>query len=253
MHRFLLIAMCFASLVWVGCPGGSDGNDTGGSGGSGGMPSDCEDMPDGAVPIADEEFDNVDWTYTDVRTDGATFFTEPTAQVISGGVEESSYRSMTHEITNPDTSDPNCSDEDCSFSLATLHEYHGETYTPSEMGAIAYIDYSESHIITNPAFTGAAVGWTFAVWQDDPPDSRIRYTYQQDSGASAFTNNETWDTEYRCGLTPDDFTPNGLNFEDGGEITFGYIRSNTNTTPDSTLKNVHGIDNFRVVIVKRSD
>ncbi len=217
----------------------------------GGTPLDCINVPEGAVVIADDEFDDVNWGETVIPPPGADTTGTDAEQAPSDGVDgvDDPYRSMTHQIKNPSIGEENCTIEDCAFSLGVLHEYAGGRYTPSEMGAIAYIDYSESHIITTPAFTGAAVGWTFAVWQVDPPDPPIRYTYQQKPGASAFMD-LTWDTEYRCGLTPDDFTPDGLNFEDGGQITFGYIRSNTNTTPDSTQRNVHGIDNFRVVIVK---
>jgi len=189
---------------------------------------------------------DVNWGETVIPPPGADTTGTDAEQAPSDGVDgvDDPYRSMTHQIKNPSIGEENCTIEDCAFSLGVLHEYAGGRYTPSEMGAIAYIDYSESHIVTGPAFTGAAVGWTFAVWQGG-----TRYTYQQNPGASAFMD-LTWNTEYRCGLTPDDFTPDGLNFENGGQITFGYIRSNTNTSPDSTQRNVHGIDNFRVVIVK---
>ncbi|MBW2717862.1 MAG: hypothetical protein JRD94_04700 [Deltaproteobacteria bacterium] len=212
----------------------------------GGTPLDCINVPEGAVVIADDEFDDVNWGETVIPPPGADTTGTDAEQAPSDGVDgvDDPYRSMTHQIKNPSIGEENCTIEDCAFSLGVLHEYAGGRYTPSEMGAIAYIDYSESHIVTGPAFTGAAVGWTFAVWQGG-----TRYTYQQNPGASAFMD-LTWNTEYRCGLTPDDFTPDGLNFENGGQITFGYIRSNTNTSPDSTQRNVHGIDNFRVVIVK---
>ena len=210
---------------------------------------DCIDVPEGAPVIVDDQFDDADWNETLIPPPGADTTGTTVEQALSDGVDgvDDPYRSMTHRIINPDTSHPDCSVGDCSFTLGVLHEYIGDagTYTPSMQGAIAYIDYSESHIITEPAFTGAAVGWTFAVWQGG-----TRYTYQQAPGASAFTD-VTWNTEYRCGLTAANFTPTGLNLEDGGELTFGYIRSNSNTTPDSTQRNVHGIDDFRVVIVKK--
>ena len=279
MQRFLLVAVCLASLGWLGCsldsePACADDSEcpaceapevahcdtgtggtvagctcipSGGTGGTGGTSADCTDVPADADVIEDKDFADADWDEMVIPPPGADTTGTSAEQALSGGVDGASdpYRSMTHEITNPDTSHPDCSVDDCSFTLGVLHEYiaDGETYTPSMQGAIDHIDYSESHIITAPAFAGAAVGWTFAVWQDE-----TRYTYQQDPGASAFTD-ETWNTEYRCGLTAADFMPTGLNLEDGGEITFGYIRSNSNTTPDSTQRNVHGIDNFRVVLV----
>jgi len=272
---FVLISVFLGSLVWVGCTDANtvcneasdcpscdagfvpfcDTNDdecgcdpvfgSGGTGGSAGNSGACADPPENRFEvIADDAFADDDWEYTESHKDGATVATEPTVQVVSGGVDDSSYRSMTHEITNPDTSHPDCSVDACSFGLVVSHEYKGETYDPGdpEMGPIAYIDYSESHIITEPSFEGAAVAWTFALWQDGN-----RYLLPTE----AFGDLE-WTSVHRCGLTAADFTPAEppLNLEDGGPITFGYVRSNTNTQPGATQTNVHGIDDFRVVIVR---
>lgn len=37
---------------------------------------------------------------------------------------------------------------------------------------------------------------------------------------------------------------------DGGELAFAYIRSNSKTSEVSAITNIHGIDDFEVVIVK---
>jgi len=214
----------------------------------GGMPSECMDAP-GAIVIGDEEFDDADWVHSETHTDGATIATEPTGQEPSGGVDDSTYRSMTHEITNPLLGESGCAEDDCSFTMIVSHQYvaAGGRYTPATDGAIDYIDYSESRIITEPAFTGAGVGWTFVVWQEPVGGGEpVRYRVP----GTAFSD-VTWSSESLCGLTPQDFGPEGLNFEDGGTMTFGYSRSNTNTTPNRTQKSVHGIDNFRVGIVKQ--
>ena len=256
MRVLLSIIVSFCCL---GCPAtevvtGADGGPDSGSGGMGGTSGECTDPPEGLfVVIEDGELDDADWEYTEAFTDGAMVATEPTGQQLSGGVDGSSYRSMTHQIANPDLSDPNCNepppdDARCAFTLVVEHEHiaEGATYTPSTDGAIDYIDYSESHINAQPAFEGAAVGWTFALWQ-----AGTRYTYLQDQNSGAFSD-VRWTIESRCGLRPEDFSPEpGPDFSDeGAEMTFGYVRSNTNSSPDVTVRNVHGIDEFRVVIVR---
>ncbi|HSN84567.1 MAG TPA: hypothetical protein VLS88_18450 [Polyangiales bacterium] len=222
---------------------GGAGGGAGGTGGSGG--SSCAEPPAGSVIIEDQDFADADWVLTVSQTTGATVSTDPTGQQTSGGVENSAYRSMVHEITNPNVGeDPGCTMDSCSYTLQVTHRYQSGSYTPASDGPIDYIDYSESRIITEPAFEGAGVGWRFAIWQGG-----VRYILDSASN-TAFTD-IVWTNESNCGLRPEDFTPEGLNFVDGSELTFGYIRSNTNTSlAGSTQRSVHGIDDFRVVIVK---
>lgn len=222
---------------------GGTGGAGGGTGGSGG--SSCAEPPSGSVIIEDQDFADADWVLTVSQTMGAIVSTDPTGQQMSGGVEDSPYRSMVHEITNPNVGDdPGCTMDSCSYTLQVTHRYQPGSYTPASDGAIDYIDYSESRIITEPAFEGAGVGWRFAIWQGG-----VRYILNSASN-TAFTD-IVWTNESNCGLRPEDFTPAGLNFENGSELSFGYIRSNTNTSlAGSTQRSVHGIDDFRVVIVK---
>lgn len=262
------VSMVLASLLWIGCGpssvgdgpfdggtgdtdggggGGAGSGGTGGTGGSGGSGFACGEPPSGAVVIEDQDFDDANWTLTVAQTEGATVSTDPTGRLSSGGLDGSAYRSMTHEITNPSLGEhPSCTAEDgCSFSIVVTHQYQLGSYTPATDGAISHIDYSEAHVITEPAFEGAAVGWTFAIWQDG-----IRYILDPASRPSTAFRDVAWATESNCGLTPESFTPAGLNFADGSTMTFGYLRSNTNTSAGTTQRNVHGIDDFRVVIAK---
>lgn len=211
----------------------------------------CDDPPEGRFTVIEDQAFDDGWEYSASHSVGATVMTEPTEALATGGAgpDPSAYRSMTHVIENPavdDDESDDCTLESCSFTLVVSHQYTGETFR--SVDAIEYIDYSESHLITEPAFTGAAVGWTFAVWQDG-----VRYLYTQPDGQSAFRDTE-WATVHRCGLEPGDFSPApGPDFSaDASEMTFGFTRSNTNTSPDSTQRNVHGIDDFRVVIVASS-
>lgn len=136
-----------------------------------------------------------------------------------------------------------CTAESCSYGVLVQHRYLAESYTPATDGALAYIDYSESRIITEPAFAGAAVGWNFVVWQDGT-------RYRQNVDTSLAFRDTTWTRKSLCGLTAGDFMPEGLNLVDGGELVSGYIRSNTHTVADSMQRSVHGIDDFRVVLVQ---
>ena len=229
-----------------GAGGAGGGGGIGGHGGSGGSALGCGEPPSAAVVIEDQDFDDANWTLAVAQTEGATVSTAPTGQLSAGGVAGSGYRSMAHEITNPSVGeDPKCTADSCSFSLSVTHQYQLGSYTPAADGAIEHIDYSEARIITEPAFEGAAVGWTFAIWQDGN-----RYVLSPASRPSTAFRDVSWATESSCRLTPESFTPEGLNFVDGSAMTFGYVRSNTNTSAGTTQRNVHGIDDFRVVIVK---
>jgi len=146
----------------------------------------------------------------------------------AAGGNPDGYRTMTHEVT--DVSGINVS-----------HWYEGGSYDPSSGGAIEEIIYSESQIITQPAFVGGAVGSYFRLRQGGT-------VYSYSLGAHTDTG---W-TDHSARLTPGFFTPApGPDFSAaGGEIQFGYGRSNSNTTAGATSTTVHGIDNWRVVIVQ---
>lgn len=93
------------------------------------------------------------------------------------------------------------------------------------------------------AFPGAEVGWAFYVEQGGTPYMAI--------GEDTSITRATWRTNSICGITPEDFTPGGLDFSaTGGSLTFGFTRANTNTSTANVQRNVHGIDEFKVVIVK---
>ncbi|MEM7138040.1 MAG: hypothetical protein AAF500_15775 [Myxococcota bacterium] len=239
-----------------GATGGSGGTGAvagmGGTGGMGGSAVPCDPPPaDRFVLIEDDVFADDDWTFSASMTEGAMITLEPTGQLPSGGVGDSSYRRMTHQIVNPAVGAPGCEqpppeDATCRFGLTAGHQYvGGPTYTPSEQGAIEYIDYSEAHIITEPAFEGAAVGWTFALWQ-----SGTRFVYVNPDNAF---RDLSWTTAYACGMRVEDFVPApGPDFSSTGEeMVFGYIRSNTNTAPDTTQRNVHGVDDYSVIVVQQ--
>ena len=201
----------------------------------GGTP--CGEVPAGAFVIADSDFLDSNWEAEAVSTPGAVVEWLIVRET-SGGLGNSPYRNMTHSI-GPAT--------DCGASclLAVFHKTLAASYRPSEQGAINYIDYSEAQRIFVPAVEGGAVDWGFAVIQNGR-------RYNLFAAPPAFSN-LNWATNGLCGLTAEDF---GLppdthpDFSAGGsEITFAYIRSNTNASEVDTATSVHGIDDFKVVIV----
>lgn len=193
------------------------------------------DAVEGALELVDSEFLDSNWDTPIVsQTDGSTIEQEALRQA-SGGTDGGPFRQMTHVI-QPATG---CQNESCSM---VIYHQSSLTYDPSE-GAIAYINYSEAQRMIEAAFPGAAVGWAFYVEQDGTPYIAL--------GEETAITRADWRTNSICGITPEDFTAEGLDFSlDGGPITFGYTRSNTNTSAANVQRNVHGIDEFKVVIVK---
>jgi hypothetical protein len=195
----------------------------------------CGEVPAGAFVIADSDFLDSDWEAKAVDIPGAVF---DIVRETSGGLGNSPYRNMTHSI-GPAT---NCGG---SCILFVTHERLGATYNPSQQGAIGYIDYSEAQRVIMSEFEGGAVDWTFAVIQSGRPWNFFTETRQ-------FANLD-WATSGLCGLTAQDFGSPGDHPDfsaSGTEMTFAYVRINTNTSETDTVTSVHGIDDFKVVIVR---
>jgi hypothetical protein len=213
---------------------------TSGSGGGcgGGMNLTCDELPADAVVeiIADSDFQDSNWQVEEVATEGA-MYEAPVVRQESSGVDNSPFRNMTHSIENA----TNCAE---SCTLGVVHTI-ATKYDPSADGAIAFINYTEAQKVITPGFDGAAVGWAFAVVQGG----------RRFNGPSTTAFTVTgWTTNGLCGLTQDDFGPADGPHPDfsasGGELSFAYIRTNTNTSEVAAITNVHGIDDFEVVIVK---
>jgi hypothetical protein len=145
----------------------------------------------------------------------------------TGGDGDSQYRQMTHQITG-------------AGGLVVFHRFDGGTYDPSTQGAIKEVQYSWLRKVVTPAFVGAGVGEAVGVLQDGK-----LYTVS----LGGFTNT-TW-LPTSGTVTASNFSPApGPDFSASGKpIQFGYLRSNTNTNASATQTMVHGIDNWRVVIV----
>jgi hypothetical protein len=208
----------------------------GGPGCGGAIPITCEERSGNIMELPDSTFNDADWEVAFVSQTAGSTVDQQAVQQATGGVSDSSFRQMTHVIDQT----TGCADERCSIVV-----YHRSslTYDPGTEGAIAFIDYTETHRIIEAAFAGAAVGWTFYAEQDNT-------RYVASGERTAFTTTE-WSTDSICGITPEDFTAEGLDFStSGGPITFGFTRSNTNTSTINVQRNVHGIDDFKVVVVK---
>jgi len=212
---------------------------TGGSGPGcgGGMPVTCDDPTGAVVEIIDSDFQDSNWEVEIVATEGAVY-DAPIERRASGGFGDTPFRQMTHTIESATNS--NCAE---SCTLGVVHKI-ATTYNPRG-GAIDHIDYTEAQKIITPGHEGAQVGWAFAVVQDER-----RYN---GPATTAFGVTD-WTINGLCGLTAEDFGPKDGPHPDfsemGSELTFAYIRSNSNTSDIAAVTNVHGIDDFRVVIVQ---
>ena len=88
------------------------------------------------------------------------------------------------------------------------------------------------------------MSWTFAVFQNGR-----RYNVFTET---PLLTNLNWVTGGLCRLRSEDFgsPSNHPDFSSAGaELTFAYIRSNTNMSETSASTTVHGLDDFKVVIV----
>jgi hypothetical protein len=158
----------------------------------------------------------------------------------------SPYRLMTH--SNP-VGPPG---EGSTFTTIT-HRRLGWSYDPSISGAIDHINLSMDRIVfevtvDGEPVSGSAVGHVFRIMQDGN-------FFFPASDPRAFSSRE-WETVDLIALMEADFVtstlPGGLNPDfsaTGGILTFGYGRSNTNTTQSATVATVHGIDNLAVTVV----
>lgn len=184
---------------------------------------------DGAanVVISDDFESNTacnDWSST---VAGNGDFSESSDCAASGGNPDK-WRRMQHDVQDVG-------------NLVVYHKYNGQTYTPSIDGPIARIRYSDSRVVKIPAFVGGQVGATVLLEQDGQ-----RFT----AAADNFGDTE-W-VNFTVELTAADFSPApGPDFSaTGGEIFFGYTRSNSNTSAGTLSTSLHGIDNWRVEIVR---
>jgi hypothetical protein len=170
----------------------------------------------------------------------------------SGGVDDNPFRVMIDTVTNPDLSDPSCNEpppEDASrdFKLTIFHWLiaPGSTYDIAAQGPIDYIDYVEDQRVRHtfiggvPSRPNPDVAWAPAIRQGDAvyalPTERLNPDGQ-------------WRQVARCRLGADDLVPAGLDFENGEQLTFGYVRTVTNDIPDSELRVDHAIGSFQIVV-----
>lgn len=190
------------------------------------------DLPQDPVLVLFDDFDGVDrWTAT---LTSSTNGSEHTVMLADGG-NPGGQRRMTHVM--PGTEDG----ENNPTQIAVVHLFTDGSYDPSVEGPLSHIDYAEDQIEYDPPFDGAAIGTRFVIVQDG-----TTYTAQVNPPNNAFANTEWW-TARVVSLTSDDFIPApGPDFsENGGPLTFGYMRSNTSRGGRQIILD-HGIDNWTV-------
>lgn len=181
--------------------------------------------------ILDTEFLEEDWVVAPSFNNGSS---ETHERRLDGG-NPGAYWHMEH--TNPPTA-----------SLSVFHQLVAEPYDPAAQGAIGGIDYAVDRIEFDPPFAGAAIGARFVVYQDGR-----RYIA---NAVTAFTNTQWQLHRLEC-LKPEDFTPVNGELPDfsaaGSPLTFGFVRSNSNTSTVNSAVTKNGADNFRVVVYPESN
>ncbi len=175
------------------------------------------------VTINDTEFAAADWTATVTSSNGGA--TQAVSRPVTGG-NPAAYRRMTHVLP-------------INSNIVVVHQYLGASYNPSLQGAIDSVDYTEDHIQFNPPFAGAAIGASPALQQ-----AGVWYF-----GPDLTFTTLSWQAVNLSGLTQLDFTGPGGSHPDftasGGEIAFGFSRSNTNSAGgDRQANNIKGKGGF---------
>ena len=175
--------------------------------------------------ISDAMFNPSDWSATVYSVSGTASHTDE--QSLTGG-NPGAYRRMSHILSS-------------SGNIGVAHLFLADSFDPSTAGAIVSLDYRENRIEFNPPFTGAAIGASPVLRQDD-----VFYF-----GPSITFTNLSWDAVQLTGLTATDFTSISLEHPDfstsGGLIHFGYARSNTSNSVVGVTTQ-HGIDNWSYTV-----
>ena len=184
----------------------------------------------GQITFTDGTFQNGDWTKSVINsTNGAT---DSVAQVSAGG-NPGAYRFMEHDLPP-------------SSSISVFHSMNVATYTPKTEGPIVALNYSEDQIEFNPPFPGATIGAQPAIQQDGVLYLGPDFTFGTTSWATATRNGLAATDFISLTNTNPDFTATG------NQILFGYLRSNTNTDPESSETTQHGIDNFSYTVAREA-
>ncbi len=182
------------------------------------------------VTVADSEFAPADWMPIVTKTTGGA--SQSVSQSGSGG-NPGAYRAMIHSLP------PNS-------NIVVVHEFLGASYDPAVQGAISTLDYREDHKEFNPPFAGAAIGAKPALRQ-----AGVWYF-----GPDLTFNGLSWQSVNLTGLTNMDFSGPGGSHPDftasGGVISFGFVRSNTNSSNTSSFDTTSGIDNWSYTLQAQS-
>jgi len=137
------------------------------------------------------------------------------------------FRRMVHTFTA--TTSP-------TFVSIFVHHVYDGVYDPRRGGAVSAIEYREDRIRLSPS-TGD-IGSGVVIYQNG--------IYHVAPLTGGVFSNSAWD-RVTATLRASDFTPRPDFSAAGGAMRFGYLRSNTSRFPTEL---VHGIDNWRVEVVR---
>jgi hypothetical protein len=205
-------------------------------------------VADLAVSCVGNEWDTQDQTPTSDCTSPVVFYDDFTTGSQWNALLTGTGTGFTHTVSNNATGgNPGGHRRmshtfQASSSIVVNHVYTGGSYDPRVAGAIRHLHYFTDRIQFDP---GLVVGDRFRIFQGT---GSFQVPVALDPANSGF-GSTTWESIALLRLTPASFSPATANFTaTGGVLTFGYQRSNTNSSTTSPRTTNHGIDNWTVVI-----
>jgi hypothetical protein len=208
-------------------------------------PLGCEETNDTTL-LFDDTFAEEDWITEIVlhEANGEPSDFEYSSEQVESTIDANTFRLTRHTI---DTQ--SCSAEPCGYSMKGVNRRVGWTYDPQTSGEIDHIHYTESQRVRldQGSIPRAGLEWTFVVFQESGSGEQVRYEVA--SGEQEIASS-SWQDKGNCTLSPDDFTPAGLDF-DGPPLSFGYARRTTADSQGTRLTLEHSIDHFRIAIVPK--
>ena len=231
-HKLLLIAVCLASLAWMGCEaaetgvtGGTGGS--GGTGGGGGTAVSCDICGQlDCAEFSDDTFAASNWEVTELLVGGTADYAA--SQGTDGEGNPDPYRFVRHTVGT-------------SSSIWIAHDRQDAVYDAGVDGAIRSIHYS---------FDGRALEGSrqASIRPQVKQDGRWFWTnfssYQLINEADGWVT-KRWDD---ASLIPVGHSVQLDLSVDGAPITLGFSTGASHTTGAETATRNTGVDNWRVVI-----
>lgn len=188
------------------------------------------------ISISDTEFQNSDWSITELTDTTPNNSAAFTGTQVSSGGNPGNYRRLTNEMNTPTAS-----------SIAAGHLYLGLGFDPGEDGHFASLSFSFDGI-SDPASPSGAVAYQLLAEQNGN-------FFRAPASFIAVISGTGWQNNALSGVTASDFVlhsgTGSLDLTDSGSLVrFGIFTSNGSAGEPSI--NIGGFDNFNVSVAVSS-